>query len=274
VGGGKLPVINYSGGTETSGGILACNTLLPIKPCAFSAPVPGMAADVIDEKGQPVRGAVGELALRQPWPGITRGFWGDLRMRNGEFGMRNNDRSRAYPQSAIRNPQSAIRMSAYIDTYWSRVPGVWVHGDWAMVDDEGYWHILGRSDDTIKVAGKRIGPAEVESAAIAHPAVLEAAAIGAPDELKGAALVLFVRLRPGYGETEDLRAAIEQTIVGQLGKSLRPSTIHVVRDLPHTHNGKILRRLVRQEYLGEPAGDTSALENPDSLRAIAEKRYS
>ncbi len=165
-------------------------------------------------------------------------------------------------------------MSAYIDTYWSRIPGVWVHGDWAIVDDEGFWHILGRSDDTIKVAGKRIGPAEVKSAAIAHTAVLEAAAIGAPDDLKGEALVLFVRLRPGYAETEELRAAIEQSIVAQLGKSLRPSAIHFVPDLPHTRNGKILRRLVRQEYLGEPPGDTSALENPDSLRAIAEKRHS
>jgi acetyl-CoA synthetase len=244
VGGSKLPLINYSGGTETSGGILACNTLLPIKPCAFSAPVPGMAADVIDENGRSVRGAVGELALRRSWPGITRGFWGDRR----EFGMRNG----------------------YLDTYWSRVPGVWVHGDWALVDDDGFWHILGRSDDTIKVAGKRIGPAEVESAAIAHPAVLEAAAIGAPDELKGEALVLFVRLRPGHAETKELRAAIEQIIVAQLGKSLKPRTIHVVPDLPHTRNGKILRRLVRQSFLGEPLGDLSALENPDSLRAIAE----
>jgi acetyl-CoA synthetase len=237
VGGGKLPIINYSGGTETSGGILACNTLLPIKPCAFSAPVPGMAADVIDQEGNPVRGAVGELALRQPWPGITRGFWGDRQR--------------------------------YLDTYWSRIPGVWVHGDWALVDDDGFWHILGRSDDTIKVAGKRVGPAEVESAAVAHPSVLEAAAIGAPDELKGEALVLFLRLRPGHDESEELRAAIEQIIVAQLGKTLKPMAIHFVPDLPRTRNGKIIRRLVRQQYLGEPLGDLSALENPGSLDAIA-----
>ena len=236
VGHGKLPIINYSGGTETSGGILACNTLLPIKPCAFSAPVPGMAADVIDEAGKAVRGAVGELALRQPWPGITHGFWGDR--------------------------------ERYLDTYWSRVPGVWVHGDWALVDDDGFWHILGRSDDTIKVAGKRVGPAEVESAAVAHPGVLEAAAIGAPDELKGEALVLFVRLRDSYAESEELRAAIEQTIVAHLGKTLKPRAIYFVPDLPRTRNGKILRRLVRQQYLGEALGDLSALENPSSLEAI------
>jgi acetyl-CoA synthetase len=237
VGDGKLPIINYSGGTETSGGILACNTLLPIKPCAFTAPVPGMAADVIDNDGNPVRGAVGELALRQPWPGITRGFWGDRQR--------------------------------YLDTYWSRVPGVWVHGDWALVDDDGFWHILGRSDDTIKIAGKRVGPAEVESAAISHPAVLEAAAVGVPDELKGEALVLFVCLRPGHSNSEELRAAIEQTVVTHLGKTLKPYAIHFVPDLPRTRNGKILRRLVRSEYLGEPPGDLSALENPGSLQAIA-----
>jgi acetyl-CoA synthetase len=237
VGGGKLPIINYSGGTETSGGILACTTLLPIKPCTFSAPVPGMAADVIDSEGNPVRGEVGELALRRPWPGITRGFWGDR--------------------------------ERYLDTYWSRIPGVWVHGDWALVDQDGFWHILGRSDDTIKVAGKRVGPAEVESAAIAHPAVLEAAAIGVPDQLKGEALVLFVRLRSGHDPSEELCAAIEQTIVAHLGRTLKPSAIHFIPDLPRTRNGKILRRLVRAQYLGEPLGDLSALENPDALEAIA-----
>lgn len=238
VGVGTRPIINYSGGTEVSGGILACNTLLPIKPCAFSAPVPGMAADVIDSEGRPVRGAVGELAIRKPWPGITRGFWGD------------RDRER------------------YIDTYWSRVPGVWVHGDWARIDEDGFWHILGRSDDTIKVASKRIGPAEVESAAIAHKAVLEAAAIGVPDELKGEALMLFVRLRHGYEHDETIHAEIERTIVAQLGKTLKPQAILFVDDLPRTRNGKILRRLVRQKYLGEPLGDISALENPEALDGI------
>jgi acetyl-CoA synthetase len=240
VGGGRLPIINYSGGTETSGGILACNTLLPIKPCAFSAPVPGMAADVIDSEGNSVRGTVGELALRAPWPGMTRGFWGDRQR--------------------------------YLGTYWSRVPGVWVHGDWALVDDDGFWHILGRSDDTIKIAGKRVGPAEVESAAIAHPPVLESAAIGVPDALKGEALVLFVRLRPGHDETEQTRSAIEQTIVSHLGKTRIPSEIRFVPDLPRTRNGKILRRLVRLQYLRQPLGDLSALENPEALQWLVDSR--
>jgi acetyl-CoA synthetase len=195
-----------------------------------------MAADVVDSRGEPVRGEVGELAIRQPWPGIARGFWGD--------------------------PER------YVETYWSRVPGLWVHGDWARVDDDGYWYILGRSDDTIKVAGKRVGPAEVESAAVSHPAVGEAAAIGVPDDVKGEVPVLFVVLRPGHNRIERLRDEIEATLVAQLGKALRPHAISFVSDLPRTRNGKILRRLVRQAYLGEALGDLSSLENPGALEEI------
>lgn len=236
VGEGKLPLINYSGGTEVSGGILACNPLLPMKPCGFSAPVPGMAADVIDEAGRPVRGSVGELALRSQGPGIARGFW--------------------------RDPQR------YVDTYWSRVPGTWVHGDWAMVDDDGFWHILGRSDDTIKVAGKRVGPAEVEAAAMSHPAVAEAAAVGVPDPTKGESLVVFVVLRGGHEPGENLRHGIEEAIVKHIGKSLKPQAVKFARELPHTRNGKILRRLVRRAYMGEAPGDLSSLENASGLEAI------
>ena len=236
VGGGTRPIINYSGGTEVSGGILACNTLLPLKPCAFSAPVPGMIADVVDGEGLPVRETVGELVLRGPWVGQAAGFW--------------QDRDR------------------YLDTYWSRLPGVWVHGDWAQVDGDGYWYILGRSDDTIKVAGKRVGPAEVESAAVAHPAVAEAAAIGIPDTLKGEALVVFIVLRAGYPADEALRAAVTTKIVSQLGKALKPHALLFTTDLPRTRNGKILRRLIRRQHLGEPLGDPSALENPTALEAI------
>jgi acetyl-CoA synthetase len=238
VGGGTRPIINYSGGTEVSGGILACNTLLPLKPCAFSAPVPGMAADVVDAAGRSVRGEVGELAIRAPWVGVTQGFW--------------------------RDP------ARYLDTYWARTPGLWVHGDWARIDEDGFWYILGRSDDTIKIAGKRVGPAEVESAAVAHPAVAEAAAVGVPDAQKGEALLVFVVLRSGQVPGEPLRAEIERAIVNSLGKSLKPQAVRFVRALPHTRNGKILRRLVRQRHLGEPLGDVSALESADALEAIAD----
>ena len=240
VGGARCPIINYSGGTEISGGILCCNPLLPIKPASFNAPVPGMAADVVDDQGKPVRGAVGELAIRGPWPGMTRGFWGDPKR--------------------------------YEETYFSRIPGLWVHGDWAQIDDDGYWYILGRSDDTIKVAGKRLGPAEVESAAVSHTAVREAAAIGVPDDLKGESVVVFAVLRPGYEASEALRGEIAAAIVAQLGKSLAPKKILFVTDLPKTRNAKIMRRVIRASYLGEPLGDITSLENPAAVEEIGRGR--
>ncbi|MDP2663479.1 MAG: acetate--CoA ligase [Dehalococcoidia bacterium] len=229
VGGGRCPIINYSGGTEISGGIICGNPISPVKPCAFVGPIPGMDADVVDEHGMPVRGQVGELILRKPWPGMTRGFW--------------------------KAPQR------YLDTYWSRWPDIWVHGDWALVDEDGFWFIQGRSDDTIKLAGKRVGPAEVESAVVAHPAVAEAAAIGVPDEKKGEALVCFVVLRPGHEPSDELRQGIKEAVVRKLGKTLRPAEVRFVKELPKTRNAKVMRRLIRAKYLKlEQMGDTSALE--------------
>jgi acetyl-CoA synthetase len=237
VGEGRCPVINYSGGTETSGGIVGCTTLRPIVPCGFNSPVPGMDADVVDEHGQPVRGEVGELVVRQPWVGMTRGFW--------------------------RDPDR------YLETYWSRFPGIWVHGDWAEITDDGQWFIRGRSDDTLKVAGKRVGPAEVESAATAHPAVQEAAAIGVPHEVKGECIVVFAVPRPDVETSDELAEEVRQTIAGQLGAALRPERVVWVRDLPRTRNAKIMRRVIRAAYLGLPAGDTTALENPAAVAEIA-----
>ncbi|MGH2514547.1 MAG: AMP-binding protein, partial [Ktedonobacterales bacterium] len=219
VGGGRCPIINYSGGTEISGGIVGCTTITPIKPCSFSGPVPGMAADVVDENGQPVRKQVGELVIRQPWPGMTRGFW-----------------------------QAPERYEA---AYWGRFPGLWVHGDFAVIDNDGFWYILGRSDDTIKVAGKRLGPAEVESAAVAHPSVGEAAAIGVPHAVKGEAVVVFVVLRPGLEPSEGLRDEIRGEIVKALGPALKPESVLFTRQLPKTRNGKVLRRLIRARHLGK-----------------------
>jgi len=240
VGGGRVPLLNYSGGTEISGGILGGNLLTDCKPCAFSGPVPGMAVDIVDAAGNSVRGEVGELVLRAPWPGMTRGFWKDP------------DR--------------------YIDTYWSRWPGVWYHGDWAELDDDGLWYILGRSDDTIKVAGKRLGPAEVESALVGHPAVQEAAAVGVPDEIKGEKLIAFVILRPGNQSSAELEDELKQAVAAALGKSLRPSRVHVVADLPRTRNAKIMRRVIKAAYLGSDPGDVMALENPAAVEAIAAVR--
>jgi acetyl-CoA synthetase len=235
VGGGRVPVINYTGGTEIAGGILCGNVLSRVRPCSF-AELPGMAADVVDERGRSVRGEVGELVVRQPWPGMTRGFWGSR--------------------------------ERYLETYWSRFPGVWVHGDWAYVADDGLWYVLGRSDDTIKVAGKRLGPAEVESVLVADEAVAESAAIGVPDELKGEALVCFVVLRPAVQASPELAEQLKDAVAEALGKPLRPRAVNFVADLPRTRNAKILRRLVRSVYLGQAPGDLSALENPAALEAI------
>ncbi|HET9017709.1 MAG TPA: AMP-binding protein [Thermomicrobiaceae bacterium] len=240
-GGGRRPIINYSGGTEIAGGIVGCVTIKPQKPCAFTGPVPGMAADVVDQAGNPVRGQVGELVIRAPWVGMTNGFW--------------------------RDPER------YRATYWDRWPDVWVHGDWALVDDDGFWFILGRSDDTIKVAGKRVGPAEVESAAVAHPAVQEAAAVGVPDELKGESVVIFAVLRPGYAPSDALREEIRDRVTAQLGRPLRPADVRFVGDLPRTRNAKIMRRVIRARYTGQAdLGDLSALENPAAVDEIDRTR--
>ena len=239
VGEKRAPLINYSGGTECAGGILGCTTWTPLKPTAFAGPVPGIAADVADAAGRALRGAVGELVIRRPWPGMTRGFW--------------------------RDPDK------YLATYWKRFPDVWVHGDWARIDEDGFWYIEGRSDDTLKVAGKRIGPAEVESAATAHAAVLEAAAIGVPHELKGEVIVVFVVLRPGHTAAAGLAGEIAESIAQRLGRPLRPDAVRFVADLPKTRNAKVLRRVIRAAYLGkEDLGDLSSLENPLAVEQIKE----
>jgi acetyl-CoA synthetase len=236
IGGGRLPIVNYSGGTEVSGGIVGCNLLTPIKPAAFNGPCPGTAADVVDATGRPLRGEVGELVIRRPQPGMTRGFWND--------------------------PER------YVETYWSRLPGVWVHGDWAVVGDDGHWFIRGRSDDTLKVAGKRVGPAEVEAAATAHPSVVEAAAIGVPHQIKGESIVVVCTVRRGETDDDELRAAIGRRVVADLGKTLKPEAVLIVPALPKTRSGKIMRRVVRAAYLGLDPGDLSALDDPSTIEAI------
>jgi acetyl-CoA synthetase len=238
VGGERCPIINYSGGTEISGGIVSGTVLHPCSPCSFAGPCLGIAADIYDATGRPVEpGEVGELVITKSWPGMTRGFW--------------------------RDPQR------YLETYWSRWPGVWVHGDWAARDTDGFWYILGRSDDTIKIAGKRVGPAEVESALTAHPAVLEAAAIGVPHEVKGEVLVCFVVLRPGQGPGEALRGGLRSLVAHTLGKALRPDEVKFVTELPKTRNAKVMRRVIRAAYLGKDPGDVSSLENPRAVEEIA-----
>ena len=236
VGEGKRPIINYSGGTEISGGIVMGNPLLPLKPCAFSAACPGMDADVVDENGILLRNAVGELVIKAPWIGMTRGFW--------------NDKQR------------------YLDTYWSRWKNVWVHGDFAAIDSDGLWYILGRSDDTIKIAGKRLGPAEVESILVRHKDVVEAAAIGVPHAVKGSELILFAVTSPGIVPTDALRQELKDMVTAEMGKALAPKAILFVTDLPKTRNAKVMRRVIRSAYLGLELGDTSSLVNPQAMEEI------
>ena len=236
VGQGRRPIINYSGGTEISGGIVMGNPLLPLKPCAFSAACPGMDADVVDENGNSVRNTVGELVIKAPWIGMTRGFW--------------NDKQR------------------YLDTYWSRWENVWVHGDFAAIDNDGLWYILGRSDDTIKIAGKRLGPAEVESILVRHKDIVEAAAIGVPHDVKGSELILFAVARPGLSLTDALRRELHEMVVSEMGKPLAPKAILFVSDLPKTRNAKVMRRVIRSAYLGLDLGDTSSLVNPQAVEEI------
>ncbi len=254
VGNSKLPIINYSGGTEISGGILMGNPLLPIKPCSFPAPCPGMDVDILDEQGKSVGpGKVGELVIRQPWIGMARGFWQEK--------------------------------ERYLDTYWRRFKDIWVHGDFAMRDKDNHWFILGRSDDTLKVAGKRVGPAEVESLLVAHPLVTEAAVIGVPDEVKGTAMVAFVVLSgtrdEGKGTSKEgssdsslitchssLQQELKTLVAKDMGKPLAPSKIHFVSALPKTRNAKVMRRVIRSAYLGEDPGDLSALEHPETVDEI------
>jgi len=232
----QKPILNYSGGTEISGGIVCGNFLKPLKPCSFSGPVPGMDADVVDELGHSVRGKVGELVIRSPWIGMTRGFWNDT--------------------------------GRYLESYWSRHEGVWMHGDFAAIDKDGLWYILGRSDDTIKVAGKRVGPAEVEAVVNAVEGVLESAAIGIPHDVKGEEIGIYCVPSRGTSPTENLRSNIIAAVASELGKPLRPRFVKFCSQLPKTRNAKIMRRVVKAVHLDLPAGDVTSLEDPAAMDAV------
>jgi acetyl-CoA synthetase len=232
-GGSRVPIVNISGGTEVGACFLTTVITEPIKPVALGFPALGQDMDVVDQQGEPVRGQVGELVCRRPWPGMTRGVWGDP------------DR--------------------YLDTYWRRFPGVWTHGDWASIDEDGYWYLHGRSDDTLNIAGKRIGPAELESAAIGSGAVAEAAAVGVPHPVKGE--VAWIFCVAAQGEEPDA-ARVADAVAAALGKAFKPDRILWVDALPKTRSAKIVRRAVKACALGEDPGDLSSLENPESLDEI------
>jgi acetyl-CoA synthetase len=230
---GRIPIVNCSGGTEVGACFLSVTMLRPTKPCAVGFPALGEEMDVFADDGRSVRGEVGELVCTRAWPGMTRGIWGD--------------------------PER------YLETYWQRFPGVWTHGDWASVDDDGYWFLHGRSDDTLNIAGKRIGPAELESAAVGHPAIAEAAAIGVPHEVKGEVAWLYCVLNPG---TEASGEDVANAVSHELGKAFAPDRVIFVSALPRTRSAKIVRRAVRARALGQDTGDLSTLENPEALEEI------
>jgi acetyl-CoA synthetase len=238
VGSGTTPIVNCSGGTEVGACFLTTCVTEPIKPVALGFPALGQDMDVYGPDGTPVRGEVGELVCKRPWPGMTRGIWGD------------DER--------------------YLDAYWRRFPGVWTHGDWASIDEDGYWYLHGRSDDTLNIAGKRIGPAELESAAVGHGAVTEAAAIGVPHEVKGEVAWIFCVLKPGNEATPACALEISTAVTDELGKAFRPERIVFVSALPKTRSAKIVRRAVRARVLGKEQGDLSSLENPEALDEIGE----
>ena len=234
----KMPILNYAGGTEIGGAILSGTVLHPLKPCSFGGPVPGTGAAVVDDQGQPAsRDTIGELVMVQPSIGLTRGLW--------------KDRAR------------------YLETYWSRFPDMWAHGDLASVDDDGLWYLHGRADDTIKVAGKRTGPAEVEQLLLATGLVSEAAAIGVPDPVKGEAIVCACVRGSADLPDDGVAEALSEAVAKGLGAPFRPREICFVDDLPKTRNLKIMRRVIRAAYTGADPGDVSALANPEALKDIA-----
>ncbi len=232
--GGRVPVINFSGGTEVGGSFLAPYPVEPIPSCSLGGPSLGMDVDVVDDDGKPLRGSIGELVCRQPWPAMTRGVW--------------RDRDR------------------YLESYWSTFPGMWCHGDFALIDGD-QWYILGRSDDVMNVAGKRLAPAEVESVLTTHPAVAEAAAVGVPDPKKGETVWAFWVPRAG-ADTDGVSEELRQLVATSVGKPFAPAKVWTVDALPKTRSAKILRRAVRAAAIGTDPGDLSSAENPEAVDAI------
>ncbi|MCE4615441.1 MAG: AMP-binding protein [Aeropyrum sp.] len=238
VGGWERPLINLSGGTEVFGCILLPSPAVPLKPTTLWGPALGVDADVYDDSGNPVRREPGYLVVKKPFPSMTRGLWKD--------------------------PER------YIKTYWSRFPGVWYHGDYALVDEEGFWYILGRADDVIKVAGKRIGSAEVESAITSIPGIAEAACVGIPHQVKGEVIACFVVPKGKVEDEDQLRRIVRDTVAEKLGKPFSPEYVEIVTELPKTRSGKITRRVIRDLARGVEPKELSVLENPEAVELIRE----
>tara|TARA_R110000782_G_scaffold266956_4_gene361850 strand:+ start:1281 stop:3236 length:1956 start_codon:yes stop_codon:yes gene_type:complete len=237
----RVPILNYSGGTEIGSGILGCTILRPLKPCCFNTAIPGMGADILNEEGESVgNGEVGELALRSHSIGLTRGLW--------------------------KSPER------YLDSYWRKIPGVWIHGDWAVNDELGMWYILGRSDDTLKISGKRTGPAEIEGPLLETGKIVEAAAIGVNDELGGSVIVCVCVPKNASEDETELGQELIDAVINKMGKAYKPKQIIFVKDLPKTRTMKIMRRVVKAILLSQEPGDLSSMVNPEAIDFLVQKK--
>jgi len=239
VGGGDAPIINISGGTEICGCFLMPMPIQSLKPCTLGGPGLGMDIDIVDSAGESIADTHerGFLVARDSCPSMTKSLWdGDER---------------------------------YLDEYWSTWEDLWDHGDWAQTDEDGLWYLHGRADDVLNVAGRKVGPAEVEGALIAHDAVNQAAAVGVPDETTGTAVVAFVVLEAGIDANDDLRTELREQVGHELGKPFRPRDVLFVDAFPKTQSGKIVRRAVQAAYTGDDLGDTSSIENPEMIDALS-----
>ncbi|MFJ9173779.1 AMP-binding protein [Streptomyces sp. NPDC102360] len=232
----RVPVINFSGGTEVGGSFLSPYPVEDIVSCSLGGPALGMDVDVVDDSARSLRGSVGELVCRQPWPAMTRGVW--------------NDDER------------------YLEAYWSTFPGLWRHGDHALVDASGDWFILGRSDDVMNVAGKRVAPAEIESVLAADPAVAECAVVGVPDPKKGEAVWAFYVPRADTEDDATVSPRLRRRVADEVGKPFAPAQVVRVDQLPKTRSAKILRRAIKAAVLGTDPGDLSGAESPEAVDAI------
>ena len=242
VGGGEAPIMNISGGTEIFGCFLQPLPTHSLKPGTLGGPALGMDVDIVDATGESIADTheQGYLVCKSSAPSMTRSLWsGDER---------------------------------YLEEYWSRFGDMWDHGDWAQKDEDGFWFLHGRSDDVLNVAGRKVGPAEVEGALIDHEAVNAAAAIGADDDTTGTAVVTYVILEDGFEESDDLRAELREQVGAELGKPFRPKELYFVDEFPKTQSGKIVRRLIESVHEGEELGDLSSIENPGALDEIDEAR--
>ncbi|WP_284013753.1 AMP-binding protein [Halobaculum litoreum] len=244
VGGGEAPIVNISGGTEICGCFLMPMPDQPLKPCTLGGPGLGMAIDIVDEDGDSIADTHerGYLVARDSCPSMTKSLWsGDER---------------------------------YLEEYWSTFtdPPLWNHGDWAQKDADGFWFLHGRADDTLNVAGRKVGPAEIEGVLIDHDAVNQAAAVGVDDDTTGTAVVAYVVLEPGVEPSDELKADLRALVGAEHGKPFRPREILFVDAFPKTQSGKIIRRAIASVYEGEDPGDLSSMENPEALEALREAR--